>query len=36
MMGQAFGWRSSFYLFGTLGAVLGLVLIVCLREPAAR
>lgn len=33
MMGQAFGWRSSFYLFGTLGAVLGLVLIVCLREP---
>jgi len=33
MMGQAFGWRSSFYLFGTLGALLGLVLIVCLREP---
>jgi MFS family permease len=33
MMGQAFGWRSSFYLFGMLGAVLGLVLIVCLREP---
>jgi MFS family permease len=33
MMGQAFGWRSSFYLFGLLGAVLGLVLIVCLREP---
>ena len=33
MMGQAFGWRSSFYLFGTLGAALGLVLIVCLREP---
>jgi MFS family permease len=34
VMGQAFGWRSSFYLFGTLGAMLGLVLIVCLREPA--
>jgi MFS family permease len=34
MMGQAFGWRSSFYLFGLLGAALGLVLIVCLREPA--
>ena len=33
MMGQAFGWRSSFYLFGSLGAALGLVLIVCLREP---
>jgi len=32
-MGQAFGWRSSFYLFGSLGAALGLVLIVCLREP---
>jgi MFS family permease len=33
MMGQALGWRSSFYLFGTLGAALGLVLLVCLREP---
>jgi MFS family permease len=33
VMGQAFGWRSSFYLFGSLGAALGLVLIVCLREP---
>ncbi|HEV8208999.1 MAG TPA: MFS transporter [Vicinamibacterales bacterium] len=33
VMGQAFGWRSSFYLFGILGAALGLVLIVCLREP---
>ena len=32
--GEALGWRSSFYLFGTLGAALGLVLIVCLREPA--
>ena len=34
VMGEALGWRSSFYLFGLLGAVLGLVLIVCLREPA--
>jgi MFS family permease len=34
VMGQALGWRSSFYLFGTLGAVLGLALIVWLREPA--
>src|SRR5471032_2851941 len=34
VMGQALGWRSSFYLFGTLGAALGLVLIVFLREPA--
>jgi len=34
VMGQALGWRSSFYLFGMLGAALGLVLIVFLREPA--
>jgi len=33
MMGQAYGWRSSFYLFGLLGCALGLALIVCLREP---
>jgi len=33
-MAQALGWRSSFYLFGTVGAVLGLVLILWLREPA--
>jgi MFS family permease len=32
-MGQALGWRSSFYLFGTLGTMLGLALIVWLREP---
>jgi MFS family permease len=32
-MGQAYGWRSSFYLFGALGAVLGIVLVVLLREP---
>jgi len=34
VMGQALGWRSSFYLFGTLGTLLGLALIVWLREPA--
>ena len=33
-MAQSMGWRSSFYLFGSLGAVLGLVLIVWLKEPA--
>src|SRR3954470_533284 len=33
MMGEALGWRSSFYLFGALGALLGVVLIACLREP---
>lgn len=33
LMGEALGWRSSFYLFGTLGAALGLVLLVLLREP---
>jgi MFS family permease len=34
VMGQSLGWRSSFYLFGTLGTILGLLLIVWLREPA--
>ena len=34
VMGQALGWRSSFYLFGTLGILLGLVLVAWLREPA--
>ena len=34
VMGQALGWRSSFYLFGILGMMLGLALIVWLREPA--
>jgi MFS family permease len=32
--GQYYGWRSGFYLFGSLGAVLGLVLVFLLREPA--
>jgi MFS family permease len=34
VMGQSLGWRSSFYLFGLLGTMLGLVLIFWLREPA--
>ena len=33
-MGQTLGWRSSFYLLGTLGTLLGFVLILFLREPA--
>ena len=32
-MGQYYGWNSSFYLFGSLGTVLGLVLLILLREP---
>jgi sugar phosphate permease len=31
-MGQAYGWQSSFYLFGLLGVLLGLVLMIALRE----
>ncbi len=31
--GQFFGWRSGFYLFGALGLLLALVLIVTLRDP---
>src|SRR5262245_28780024 len=34
VMGQSLGWRSSFYLFGIPGAILGVALIVSLREPA--
>lgn len=34
VMGQEYGWRSGFYLFGVLGIVLGVVLIAFLREPA--
>jgi MFS family permease len=33
-MGQHYGWRSSFYLFGALGIMLGVILIALLREPA--
>lgn len=32
-LGQYHGWRSGFYLFGTLGVVLGVVLLAALREP---
>jgi MFS family permease len=32
-MAQFYGWRSSFYVFGSLGTVLGLVLIALLKEP---
>ncbi len=33
-MGQHYGWRSSFVLFGSLGVLLGVVLLVALKEPA--
>ncbi|HMV51620.1 MAG TPA: MFS transporter [Blastocatellia bacterium] len=33
-MGQHHGWRSSFVLFGSLGVLLGVVLLVALKEPA--
>ena len=32
-MGQYYGWRSSFYLFGSLGVLLGVLLLMVLREP---
>lgn len=32
-MGQFYGWRSSFYVFGSLGVLLGIVLISLLKEP---
>jgi MFS family permease len=31
-MGQHYGWRSSFYVFGILGVLLGLILLRTLRE----
>jgi sugar phosphate permease len=34
VLGQHYGWRSSFYLFGSLGMLLGVLLFVLLREPA--
>jgi MFS family permease len=34
VLGQHYGWRSSFYLFGSLGMLLGVVLLLLLREPA--
>ncbi|HEV8132976.1 MAG TPA: MFS transporter [Acidobacteriota bacterium] len=33
ILGQHYGWRSSFYLFGSLGVLLGFILIWALREP---
>jgi MFS family permease len=34
ILGQRYGWRSSFYLFGGLGILLGILLLVLLREPS--
>src|SRR5437588_208914 len=36
VLGQIYGWRSSFYLFGACGIVYGIVLLLLLREPARR
>jgi MFS family permease len=33
IVGQHFGWRSNFVLFGSLGLLLFFVLVVCLKEP---
>jgi MFS family permease len=33
VLGEYYGWRSSFYLFGSLGVLLGVVLLLMLREP---
>ncbi len=33
-MGQYYGWRSSFYVFGGLGILLGVALLALLKEPA--
>ncbi len=32
--GAVFGWRSSFYLFGSCGILYGFLLLLLLREPA--
>lgn len=34
ILGQQYGWRSSFYLFGSSGMLLGVLLLVLLREPS--
>ena len=36
VLGQQFGWRSSFYLFGSLGVILGGLLLLLLREPTRK
>jgi MFS family permease len=33
VMGQYYGWRSSFYLFGSSGILYGFLLLLLLREP---
>lgn len=34
VLGQHYGWRSGFYVFGGLGILLGFVLLLVLKEPA--
>jgi MFS family permease len=36
VMGQHYGWRSSFVLFGSLGILLGVVLLAALKEPPRK
>jgi MFS family permease len=36
VLGQHYGWRSSFYMFGLLGLLLGVVLLVLLHEPVDK
>ncbi|MFL6213111.1 MAG: MFS transporter [Blastocatellia bacterium] len=36
LLGQHYGWRSSFYLFGAAGMLYGVVLLLLLREPARK
>src|SRR5262249_798913 len=36
VLGQQFGWWSSFYLFGSLGVLLGALLLLMLREPPTK
>ena len=36
VLGQQFGWWSSFYLFGSLGVLLGALLLLMLREPPRK
>jgi len=35
LMGELYGWRSSFYLFGSAGILYGVLLLLLLREPTA-
>jgi MFS family permease len=36
LLGQHYGWRSSFYLFGASGILYGVLLLLLLREPARQ